>query len=435
MRFSKLFSRSTPAPETKESATASVMVVNPDQAVWTPRDYAHLADEAYVKNVIAYQSINKVGEAVGSIKWTAWRGDTEVTDSPLLDLIRQPNPQQSYADLVMAKVGYKLLSGNSYDERVIVGTEPKEMYTLRPDRMTVALDASGQVSRYTYKVNGKETTWPGDGREVEDILHSKQFHPTNDVYGLGSVEPGAFAIDQNNEGMAWMQALLQNSARPSGALVMQKDSNGSFQSLDDENFNRLKVEVQDMYSGSANAGKPMILEGGLDWKQMGLSPTDMGIIEGNNAAARNIALAFGVPPQLLGIPGDNTYSNYQEARLAFWEDTVIPMVRVIAAEWSRWLGPLFGDLELRADFDHIPAIADKRSTMFDMAQNATFLSLDERRVLAGFEELGSANGGDFIQDRDGITSQPEPTSEDDIKAIAKLAGYEIKTPTQIKVVK
>ena len=128
-----------------------------------------------------------------------------------------------------------------------------------------------------------------------------------------------------------------------------------------------------MYSGSGNAGKPMILEGGLDWKQMGLSPTDMGIIEGNNSAARNIALAFGVPPQLLGIPGDNTYSNYQEARLAFWEDSVIPIVMSIAAEWTRWLGPMFGGLELRADFDHIPAIADKRKTMFEMAQKACYL--------------------------------------------------------------
>ena len=431
MKFPKLFSRNTPASEVKESAAAATMVMNPGQAVWTPRDYASLARESYVMNVIAYQSVNKIGEAVGSVKWTAWRGDTEVTESPLLDLIRQPNPQQSYADLAMAKVGYKLLSGNNYDERVTVGGIPKELYTQRPDRMTVTLDASGEVSKYTYKVNGKETVWPGPGRDVADIQHSKLFHPLNDVYGLGAVEPGAFAIDQSNEGMAWVQALLQNSARPSGALVSDKDN-----PLGEENFNRLKTQIEEQYSGAANAGRPMLLEGGLDWRAMGFSPTDMGIIEANNAAARNIALAFGVPPQMLGIPGDNTYSNYQEARLAFWEDTVIPMVKSIGQEWTRWLSDAFGGLELRPDFDHIPAIADKRETMFDMAQGATFLSLDEKRKLAGFPELGSAKGGDLIQDRDGITSQPEgPTSEDDIKAIAKLAGYEVKSPIPIKAVK
>lgn len=413
--------------ETKDSKAAQTMVWSPGQPVWTPRDYKQLADEAYIKNVIAYQSVNKIGEAVGSVKWTAWRGDTEVAESPLLDLIRQPNPQQSYADLVMAKVGYKLLSGNSYDERVLVGQEPKELYTLRPDRMTVTLDASGQVERYTYKVNGKQTSWEGD--QVDDILHSKLFHPLNDVYGLGSVEPGAFAIDQNNEGMAWMQALLQNSARPSGALVVGKDAG----ELTEEQFNRLKAQTEEQYSGSMNAGRPMLLEGGLDWKAMGLSPTDMGIVEGNNASARNIALAFGVPPQLLGIPGDNTYSNYAEARLAFWEDTVIPFVSTIGAEWSRWLGPLFDGLELRPDYSDVPAVADKRATMFQTAKDAPFLSLDERREMVGFPPLGAANGGDFIADRDGTATAPmEP---EDIKAMAKLAGYDTKIPTPLKAVK
>lgn len=428
MKLPNPFKRSAHPVEAKESAAAATMVMNPGQPVWTPRDYASLARESYVMNVIAYQAVNKVGEAVGSVKWTTWRGDTEVTESALLDLIRQPNPQQSYADLAMAKVGYKLLSGNNYDERVVVGGEARELYTQRPDRMTVTMDGAGEVSKYTYKVNGKETVWPGQGRDVDDILHSKLFHPLNDVYGLGAVEPGAFAIDQSNEGMAWVQALLQNSARPSGALVSGKDS-----PLSDDNFNRLKVQIDEQYSGAANAGRPMLLEGGLDWKAMGLSPTDMGIIDSNNAAARNIALAFGVPPQLLGIPGDNTYSNYQEARLAFWEDTVIPMVKSIGTEWTRWLGPMFGGLELRPDFDHIPAIADKRKTMFDTAQQATFLTLDERRKLAGFTPVGPAAGGDMIQDRDSMAPPESQPSDEDLKAMAKIAGYEWKG--DLKVVK
>ena len=433
MKFTNPFSRS--APETKESAAGATMVMNPGQPVWTPRDYGSLARESYMQNVIAYQSINKIGEAVGIVKWTAWRGDIEVTESPLLDLIRQPNPHQSYADLAMAKVAYKLLSGNNYDERVTVQGVAKELYTHRPDRMTVTLDAAGQVSQFTYKVNGKTTVWPGAGRDIEDIQHSKLFHPLNDVYGMSAVEAGAFAIDQNNEGMAWVQALLQNSARPSGALVVQKDASGSYSDLSDENFNRLKTQIEEQYSGASNAGRPMLLEGGLDWKAMGVSPHDMQIIESNNAAARNIALAFGVPPQLLGIPGDNTYSNYQEARLAFWEDTVLPMVKTIGADWSRWLGPMFGGLELRPDFDHIPAIADKRATMFDMANNATFLTLDERRELAGFTPVGDANGGNAIKDRDAMQPATEAPSDDDIKAMAKLVGYEEKSFAPLKVMK
>ena len=86
----------------------------------------------------------------------------------------------------------------------------------------------------------------------------------------------------------------------------------------DAQFERLKKELSDQYQGTANAGRPLLLEGGLDWKPMSLSPKDMDFMEAKHSAAREIALAFGVPPMLLAIPGDNTYSNYQEANRVFW---------------------------------------------------------------------------------------------------------------------
>src|SRR6185437_5268865 len=128
--------------------------------------------------------------------------------------------------------------------------------------------------------------------------------------------------------------------------------------------------------------RPLLLEGGLDWKPLSLTPKDMDFIEAKNAAAREIALAIGVPPMLLGIPGDNTYSNYQEAQRAFWHQTVLPLVNRTARALASWLAPAFerpalggrldssfapGDsvprsrppsaLELRPDLDQIEALA------------------------------------------------------------------------------
>jgi HK97 family phage portal protein len=96
--------------------------------------------------------------------------------------------------------------------------------------------------------------------------------------------------------------------------------------LSEDQFERLKRELEDSYQGKANAGRPLVLEGGLDWKPMSLSPKDMEHIEAKHVAAREIALAFGVPPMLLGIPGDNTYANYAEANRTFWRQTVLPLV-------------------------------------------------------------------------------------------------------------
>ena len=173
----------------------------------------------------------------------------------------------------------------------------------------------------------------------------------------------------------------------------------------------------------------MLLEGGLTWQQMGLSPTDMGIIETKYSAARDISLAFGVPPQLLGIKGDNTYSNYSEARLSFWEDTVIPLVMRVAQDWTNWLGPQFGSLTVKPNLDKIPAIADKRSKIWSMADKSTDLTINERRELKGFEPI---NGGDTILVGAGQISLSDAAAPLDLdmtdnKAMAIVAGYEKTT--------
>lgn len=381
MKLPRLFAK----PEVKESQAQSVLVVNPGQPVWTPRDYKSFAEEAYVRNVIAYQAINKIAEAVASVHWVAFRGETEVTQSPALDLINNPNPMQSGRDFIEAKIGYLMISGNSYDERIMVSNQPRELYTHRPDRMKVVPGPNGTPKAYIYEVNSRRVTWPVDENGNSDIRHMKLFNPLNDWYGQAPVEAAAYAIDQHNEAMKWVQALLQNSARPSGALV-------SGEGLTDEQYNRLKAQMEGQYQGGGNAGRPMLLEGGLDWKEMGLSPTDMGIVEAKHSAARDICLAFGVPPQLLGIPGDNTYSNYSEARLSFWEDTIVPLVDRLAQEFTAFIGEPFG-VEIRADMDQIPAIVDKRRTLWEMVNASTVLTINEKREAMGYDPI---DGGDQV---------------------------------------
>ena len=375
-------------PERKESQTSKLLVMNPGQPVWSPRNYDSFAKEAYGKNVVAYQSINRIADAIASVKLGVYRGETELTEHPLLTLLRRPNPMQSYGDYVRAKVSFLMIAGNGYEERFIVGSEVKELYQLRPDRMSILPSANGVPAAYVYKVGQNTTRWDVDPRTLNsDVRHLKLFNPLNDWYGMSPIEAGAYAIDQNNESMAWMQALLQNSARPSGALTV-KDGG----TLADENFNRLKAQIEEQYSGSTNAGRPMLLEGGLEWQQMGLSPTDMGFIESKFASARDVALAFGVPPQLLGIPGDNTYANYAEARLAFWEDTALPLLDMIVHDWNAWLGSLYG-VTIRPDVDGIPAIAEKRLRMWQMADASQDLTINERRALKGY---GPIDGGDTL---------------------------------------
>ena len=194
-------------------------------------------------------------------------------------------------------------------------------------------------------------------------------------------------MDVHNASSAWNKALLDNSARPSGALVY---AGGSGERLTEAQFERLKAELSDSHTGAAAAGRPLLLEGGLDWKPMSLTPAEMDFAEGKHAAAREIALAFGIPPHLLGIPGDNTYSNYKEANAAFWRTAVAPLAERAARALSAWLGPLFDGAVFQPDLDRAPALSAERSELWARLDGASFLTQDEKRRMAG---LGVADDG------------------------------------------
>jgi HK97 family phage portal protein len=226
------------------------------------------------------------------------------------------------------------------------------------------------------------------------------FHPLNDHYGLSPLEPAATGIDLHNASGAWNKALLDNSACPSGALVYTaKDGQ-----LSPEQYDRLKAELEESFQGAKNAGRPLLLEGALDWKAMAFSPKDMDFIAAKHVAAREVALALGVPPMLLAIPGDNTYSNYAEANRSFWRQTVLPLVNRTAKALSGWLAPGFAGsrsnamsdesaLELRPDLDAVEALSTEREALWERVRRSDFLTVNEKRAAVGY---GALDGGDTI---------------------------------------
>lgn len=132
----------------------------------------------------------------------------------------------------------------------------------------------------------------------------------------------------------------------------------------------------------------MLLEGGLKWQSLSMSPAEMDFVALKAAAAREIALAFGVPSMLLGLPGDNTYANYREANKALWRQTILPMMDKILSGIAQGLRGWMPGLELAVDLDAVPVLADERSAEWERISGATFLSDEEKRAHLGFADLG-----------------------------------------------
>ena len=299
---------------------------------WTGRTYEQLAREGYRKNVVVHRCVRILSESAASVPFLLYRGDKRLENHPLLDILNRPNPLQSGKELMAGFYAYLEIAGNAYMEVVSAADgRAGELHVLRPERIRITPGNKGWPSGYTYKVGGKSHTFKVDSKTgTSPIMHIRTFNPEDDYYGLSPLEAAAFGIDIHNSAQGWNKALLDNAARPSGALMFEP-SEGAPGHLSDDQFKRLKEELEENYQGAVNAGRPFLLEGGLKWQQIALTPQDMEFVQSKNISAREIALAFGVPPMILGIPGDNTYANYAEANRALWRLTLLPLLEKTCA--------------------------------------------------------------------------------------------------------
>lgn len=392
--FSRVFARSNKAnpSETKQAglygSSGFVALHNVLGAGWTSASYEALSRQGFMRNAVVHRCVRMISEAAGSVPWLAYEGEQELENDKLISLIEQPNPFQSRGDFIEALCGHLLLSGNAYVERVSHDDTPfGNIFALRPDYVSCALDEYGWPEAYIYQTGTKKRHINIESvNEPPPLLHLKLFNPLDDVNGFAPLQAGLMALDTHNAAAEWNKALLDNAARPSGALVYAP---GDGSNLTPEQYEQLKKELEDGYSGPNNAGKPLLLEGGLDWKAMGLSPKDMDFIEAKNAASRDIALAFGVPPMLLGIPGDNTYANYQEAHRAFFRLTVLPLLQRIKGAMSAWMQQSrSSEFHLELDLDQVESLRPERDALWTRLEAASFLSDDEKRMAIGYSPMG-----------------------------------------------
>ena len=381
--------RGAPEPETvevKASATGRAIAWSGSGRVaWSPRDVVSLTRAGFTGNPVGFRAVKLIAEAAAALPVVLQDRTRRYEEHPVLTLVNRPNAGQGRAELLEALFGQILLTGNGYVEAVGDGGLPLELHVLRSDRMALVPGADGWPVAYDYTVGGRKHRFRmGEG--AVPICHIKSFHPQDDHYGFSPMQAAATAVDVHNSASRWSKALLDNAARPSGAIVY-RGADGQSQ-LSADQYDRLLQEMETQHQGARNAGRPMLLEGGLDWKPMGFSPSDMEFQKTKEAAAREIAVAFGVPPMLLGVPGDATYANYQEANRAFYRLTVLPLAARVTGAISDWLSDFAGErVELRPDLDQVPALAAEREAQWRRVDAASFLTKAEKRALLGLPAL------------------------------------------------
>lgn len=367
--------------------------------------YDAFASEGYSENPVVNACVDKIATAMSSVDIILYQRDRKTGklakvegEHPLLSLIaNRPNPTTSGRTFIDTLARYWLIGGNAYIFAARAGKKPPaELYLLLPSKVTVKKNDRGPFPLgYDYKPSMNQATfYPVDQLTgASPILHIKTFNPLDQWNGLSPMLAASVGIDVFNAGQKWNLRLLQNEARPSGAMVV-KAKDGSADFLTEEQYQRMREQIDAQFSGAANAGRPMLLEGGLDWREMSLSAKDMDHQNNMTMAARSIAGVYGVPPMLVNVPGEATYANYEQARMALWTDTVLPKLSYLLDELNRWLTPLYGDnLELWYDEEMIPALEPLRKEKADRINAANYMRINEQRRAMGLDDV---QGGDTI---------------------------------------
>jgi HK97 family phage portal protein len=396
MGFLDWFRKKEPVLKKQYSGVATTKM---GQVKWSGKDYENFAKEAYIKNVIAFRCIYEIAKSGAQVEWSIKRevnGKKEkVTGTPYDHLIKRPNHEDSFGFLMMKTISFWEIAGNTYPRQVLRQTGedkgiPLELHVMRPDKMSIICNDNGVITGYKYtKSFGNEIIYPVDPITGEsEILQIKWFNPVDELYGLSPVEPGSMSIDTNNEATKWNMRLLQNEARI-GLIYL---FNGI---LSEDDYDKVVENIRD-FEGADNAGKSLVLESenAVDVKPYAWNPKEIDFIEGWRQTARSTCFAFGMPPQLVGIPGDNTYSNYKEARQALWEETNLFTLNLLRGELNNWLFKTDeSGLMIDYDTDNVPALAEKQTMLWKRAEESNFLTINEKREMVGKDPVP---GGDVL---------------------------------------
>mgnify|MGYP006921304734 CR=1 FL=1 len=343
--------------------------------------------EGYMNNPDVFSAVEIFSNAAGAVDWGVEkkvRGKWEPIDThPMLDLLERPSPRMSGTTLIRELVKWRLIGGEFYLARNEKPSgPPRELYVLKVQRMKILPGRSpvDPVEGYEYQIGSQKTTMA-----ASDVLHLPRFNPIDDWYGFSPLEAAARFIDQANSAADFNLGLLQNGGIPPGFLTSDEE-------VSDKAFARLKKAMRS-WGMSSQSGKPQLLEAGLKYQAAGRSPADMEMLEAQRMFALKFAQVINIPAEFLSGAGEKKYNNASEAHRVLYTVGVLPELDDVRDALNWWLAPMFGD-DVRLVYltDSIDALQEDEDKRWERAENASDLTIDEKRAIKGFEKLPNGLG-------------------------------------------
>lgn len=382
--------RAAAAPAQKSSRVARAVLSDmfgPVASSYQAEQYEAALDHSAWLTASAF----RLADAIGGIPPRVVRtGTEEEAEGPKAEnirkVLRKVNPEHTYRDFIEMAVIHLLLQGEIPIEKARnrLG-EVIELWPLQPKHVSPIPDKTGRRWVSGYKVHG------GAGRpdfelKPEDMVWIRFYNPTNPLRGQSSVSPIWNDLLADREASKFNRTLLSRGARI-GGILMPKEHD-----LGEDELRALRASLEAAHSGSANAGKMLVLPYGIDYEADTASPKDLDFLNLRKFARETAAGVVGVPPVVVGNFDAASYANTDAQLKAFWDYRGRAMLeKIFGGLNEHWLHPEVDEqISVVPDVAAIEALVDSQKSRVD---NATKLlsggvyTVNEARRMMGKKPL------------------------------------------------
>lgn len=314
----------------------------------------------------------------------------------------KPNSEMTRVQFLEALILNMGLRGNGY-AHVVRGADgrARELWPLRSDHVQITRNDDGTL---TYQWSPGASFAPGAQDSSvrhftpEQILHSPLMS-RDGVLGLSPITQARESIGLAYTAQSYGARLFQNDSRPGGVLKHPKE-------LGEEARTRLQDSWRLAHEGTAHAHRVAVLEEGMEWQQVGISPEDSQFLETRKYQRTEIAGLYRVPPHMIGDLDHATFSNIEHQSIDYVKFTLLPWLvrlemalkRDVFAEGEPFFAEFLVDGLLRGTLK-------ERYEAHRIAHEGGWMNANEIRKL---ENMGPIPGGELYWKPSNMTDGTEP---------------------------
>jgi HK97 family phage portal protein len=312
-----------------------------------PTSAGHLVNARIAENLSTVLAcVGAVGSAISSLPAYVYRregrGRLEVTEHPVARLIRRPNAWQTWPDWIEWTLGQVLLHGNALS--MIEHDGAGRSVALVPIPWGNVQPMMLPNGALAYDVVRSTSMWGGTGLPrrllAGDVFHLRD-RSDDGLLGRSRLSRAPEVLGNALALQEWSGAMWRNGATPSGAIKLPT-------TVGAEAVTRLRTRLSENYTGTHNARRILLLDGGAEWQSISVSPEDAEVLASRRFSVEELCRLFQVPPPIIQDYTHNTFTNAAQAALWFAQFSLGPWVRKIEAEFSR---SVFTDPAMQLEID------------------------------------------------------------------------------------